>query len=68
MARAPGLPNRKPFPCNDLEGDFVIDLAAGSCARPAGRVTQTIVPSGRRTDAAGRVRHLQASSSTRPNV
>ena len=56
VARVPGRPNRKHFP----KDDFVIDLAAGSCTCPAGQVTHTIVPAGRRTDAAGRVHRLQA--------
>ena len=56
VARVPGRPNRKHFPKDDL----VIDLAAGSCTCPAGQVTHTIVPAGRRTDAAGRVHRLQA--------
>ena len=56
VARVPGRPDRKHFP----KDDFVIDLAAGSCTCPAGQVTQTIVPAGKRTDAAGRVYRLQA--------
>ncbi|CAI8013363.1 hypothetical protein GBAR_LOCUS8487, partial [Geodia barretti] len=51
VARVPGRPDRKHFP----KDDFVIDLAAGSCTCPAGQVTHTIVPAGKRTDAAGRV-------------
>ena len=39
---------------------FVIDLAAGSCTCPAGRLTRTIVPAGKRTDGMGRVHHLRA--------
>ena len=46
VARVPGRPDRKRFP----KDDFVIDLAAGSCTCPAGQVTHTIVPSGKRTD------------------
>ena len=56
VAPVPGRPKRKHFP----KDDFVIDLAAGSCTCPAGQFTYTIVPAGRRTDAAGRVHHLQA--------
>ena len=51
VARVPGRPNRKHFP----KDDFVIDLAAGSCTCPAGQVTHTIVPAGKRTDGMGRV-------------
>ena len=56
IARVPGRPDRQRFPKND----FVIDLVAGSCTCPAGQVTHTIVPAGRRTDAAVRIHHLQA--------
>ena len=56
VARAPGRPNRKRFP----KDDFVIDLAAGSCACPAGQVTHTTMPAGKRTDGTGRVHRLQA--------
>ena len=56
VARVPGRPDRQHFP----KDDFVIDLAAGSCTCPAGQVTHTIVPAGKRTDAAGRVYRLQA--------
>ena len=56
VARVPGRPDRQRFP----KDDFVIDLAAGSCTCPAGQVTHTIVPAGKRTDAAGRVHRLQA--------
>ena len=56
VARVPGRPDRKHFP----KDDFVIDLAAGSCTCPAGQVTHTIVPSGKRTDGTGRVHHLRA--------
>ena len=44
VARVPGRPDRKHFP----KDDFVIDLAAGSCTCPAGQVTHTIVPAGKR--------------------
>ena len=56
VARVPGRPDRKRFP----KDDFVIDLAAGSCTCPAGQVTHTIVPAGKRTDRTGRVHRLQA--------
>ena len=56
VAKVPGRPDRKHFPKND----FHLDLAAGSCACPAGQVTRTIVPAGKRTDGAGRVYRLQA--------
>ena len=56
VARVPGRPHRQRFP----KDDFVIDLAAASCACPAGRLTYKIVPAGKRTDAAGWVHHLRA--------
>ena len=56
IARVPGRPDRKRFP----KDDFVIDLSAGSCTCPAGQVTHTIVPAGKRTNRAGRVHRLQA--------
>ena len=56
VAKAPGRPNRKHFP----KDDFHLDLTAGSCACPAGQVTHTIVPAGKRTDRTGRVYRLQA--------
>ena len=56
VAKALGRPNRKHFP----KHDFHLDLAAGSCACPAGQVTRTIVPAGKRTDRTGRVYRLQA--------
>ena len=56
VAKVPGRPNRSHFPKND----FHLDLAAGSCACPAGQVTHAIVPAGKRTDGAGRVYRLQA--------
>ena len=56
VARVPGRPDRQCF----LKDDFVIDLAAGSCTCPAGQVTHNIVPTGRRTDSAGRVHRLRA--------
>ena len=56
MARVPGRPDRKHFPKND----FHLDLAAGSCTCPAGPVTRTIVPAGKRTDRTGRVHRFQA--------
>ena len=56
VAKAPGRPNRKHFP----KHDFHLDLAAGSCTCPAGQVTHTIVPAGKRTDRTGRVHQLRA--------
>ena len=56
VARVPGRPNRKHFP----KDDFVIDLVAGSCTCPAGQITHTIVPAGKRTDGTGKVHRLQA--------
>ena len=56
IARVPGRPDRKHFP----KDDFVIDLPAGSCTCPAGQVTHTIVPAGRRTNRTGRVHRLRA--------
>ena len=56
VAKVPGRPNRKHFP----KDDFHLDLAAGSCACPAGQVTRTIVPAGKRTDRTGRTYRLQA--------
>ena len=56
VARVPGRPDRQRFP----KDDFVIDLVAGSCTCPAGQVTHTIVPAGKRTDGMGRVHHLRA--------
>ena len=56
VAKVPGRPNRKHFP----KDDFHLDLAAGSCTCPAGPVTRTIVPAGKRTDRTGRTYRLQA--------
>ena len=56
VARLPGRPERKHFP----KDDFHLDLVSGSCTCPAGQVTHTMVPAGKRTDAAGRVHRLQA--------
>ena len=56
VAKVPGRPNRSHFP----KHDFHLDLATGSCACPAGQVTRTIVPAGKRTDGTGRVYRLQA--------
>ena len=56
IARVPGRPNRSHFP----KEDFHIDLEAGSCTCPAGQVTRTIVPVGRRTDQMGRTYRLKA--------
>ena len=56
IARVPGRPNRKHFP----KEDFRIDLEAGACTCPAGQVTSTIVPVGKRTDRTGRVHQMRA--------
>ena len=56
VAKVPGRPNRSHFP----KDDFHLDLAAGSCTCPAGQVTRTIVPAGKRTDHTGRTYRLQA--------
>ena len=56
VAKVPGRPNRSHFP----KHDFHLDLAAGSCTCPAGQVTHTIVPAGKRTDRTGRTYRLQA--------
>ena len=56
IARVPGRPNRSHFP----KEDFRIDLEAGSCTCPAGQVTRTIVPVGRRTGQSGRTYRLKA--------
>ena len=56
IARVPGRPNRSHFP----KEDFRIDLEAGSCTCPAGQVTRTIVPVGRRTGQTGRTYRLKA--------
>ena len=55
IARVPGRPNRTHFP----KEDFRIDLESGSCTCPAGQVTRTIVPAGRRTDQMGRTYRLE---------
>ena len=55
VARVPGRPNRKCFP----KDDFVIDLMAGSCTCPAGRVTLHLVPMATRTDLTGRTYKLE---------
>ena len=56
VARVPGRPNRKHFP----KEDFVIDLVAGTCTCPAGQITRTIVPAGKRTDGTGTTHRLTA--------
>ena len=56
IARVPGRPNRTHFP----KEDFHIDLEAGSCTCPAGNVTRTMVPAGRRTGQMGRTYRLEA--------
>ena len=50
VARVPGRLNSKHFP----KDDFVIDLAAGACTCPAGRVTRHRVPMATHTDLTGR--------------
>ena len=56
IARVPGRPNRTHFP----KEDFHIDLEAGSCTCPAGHVTRTMAPAGRRTGQTGRTYRLEA--------
>ena len=56
IARVPGRPNRTHLP----KEDFHIDLEAGSCTCPAGNVTRTMVPAGRRTGQMGRTYRLEA--------
>ena len=56
IARVPGRPNRTHFP----KEDFHIDLEAGSCTCPAGQITRTMVPAGRRTGQTGRTYRLEA--------
>ena len=56
VARVPGRPNRKHFP----KDDFVIDLVAGTCTCPAGQITRTIVPAGKRTGSGGTTHRLRA--------
>ena len=56
ISRVPGRPNRTHFP----KEDFHIDLEAGSCTCPAGNVTRTMVPAGRRTGQMGRTYRLEA--------
>ena len=56
IARVPGRPNRTHFP----KEDFHIDLEAGSCTCPAGNVTRTMVPAGRRTGQTGLTYRLEA--------
>ena len=56
IARVPGRPNRTHFP----KEDFHIDLEAGSCTCPAGQVTRTTAPAGRRTGQTGRTYRLEA--------
>ena len=56
IARVPGRPNRTHFP----KEDFHIDLEAGSCTCPAGNVTRTMAPAGRRTGQTGQTYRLQA--------
>ena len=56
IARVPGRPNRKHFP----KEDFLIDLEAGTCTCPAGQVTGTIIPIGKRTGRTGRIHQIRA--------
>ena len=56
IARVPGRPNRTHLP----KEDFHIELEAGSCTCPAGNVTRTMVPAGRRTGQTGRTYRLEA--------
>ena len=56
IARVPGRPNRSHFP----KEDFLIDLEAGTCTCPAGQVTGTIVPIGKRTGRTGRIHQMRA--------
>ena len=56
IARVPGRPNRKHFP----KEDFLIDLEEGTCTCPAGQVTGTIVPIGKRTGRTGRIHQMRA--------
>ena len=56
IARVPGRPDRTHFP----KEDFRIDLESGSCTCPAGQVTRTMAPAGRRTGQTGRTYRLQA--------
>ena len=56
IAQAPGRPNRTHFP----KEDFRIDLESGSGTGPAGQVTRTMVPAGRRTGQTGRTYRLEA--------
>ena len=56
IARVPGRPDRTHFP----KEDFRIDLESASCTCPAGQVTRTMAPAGRRTGQTGRTYRLQA--------
>ena len=56
IARVPGRPNRTHFP----KEDFRIDLEAGTCTCPAGKVTRKLLPAGKRTGSTGRTHRLQA--------
>ena len=61
IARVAGRPNRAHFPKEDFHIDLeAIDLEAGSCTCPAGQVTRTMVPAGRRTGQTGRTYRLEA--------
>ena len=56
IARVPGRPNRTHFP----KEDFRIDLEAGTCTCPAGKVARKLLPAGKRTGSTGRTHRLQA--------
>ena len=56
IAKVPRRPDRPHFP----KGDFKIDLESGTCTCPAGNVTRTIAPAGKRTDRTGHTYHLKA--------
>ena len=60
IARVPGRPNRKHFPKEDFQIDLEAGAGTGACTCPAGQVTGTIVPVGKRTDRTGRVHQMRA--------
>ena len=60
IARVPGRPNKAHFPKEDFLIDLGIDLEAGTCTCPAGQVTGTIVPVGKRTGRTGRIHQVRA--------
>ena len=51
-----GRPNRTHFP----KEDFRIDLEAGTCTCPVGKVTRKLLPAGKRTGSTGRTHRWQA--------